>query len=343
VNIRRLKDSSISIIVLISAIVWVLSTLIDSSMTHGNMMPHGTFLDLLIFNIPEMQLFHRILYILIAAFISSILLLYKAHYKLKESENKLADLNKTLEQRVIERTEELTKINTKLENLNNSKSDILGLLSHELKTPINGIMGASQLLLFELENSDNRELAQDLFDSSKRLNNFCETALLVTKLKLREHNLKPLKIDLEDFIKHINMQFYELNSSNSLVISKKFEQENIYVEIDENLIDFSINSILKNSIKYSNQDSEINLIFSIEQNFLKLCFQDNGTGFSEEIMPRIFELFSFNDLMHHSEGLGLSLAIVKLIMEYHNGKVEAKNVESGAEVSLYLPLSFDIN
>lgn len=338
-NFRRYKESSISIIVLIIAIVWILSTLVDSSMSHDNMMPQGSFLDLLIFNIPEMQLFHRILYILIAAFISSILLLYKAHYKLKESENKLADLNKTLEQRVIERTEELTKTNIKLENLNNSKSDILGLLSHELKTPINGIMGTSQLLLIELENSNNRELAQGLFDSSKRLNNFCETALLVTKLKLREHNLKPLKIDLEDFIKHINLQFYELNSSNSLVISKKFEKENVYVEIDENLIDFSINSILKNSIKYSNKDSEIKLIFSIEQNFLKLCFQDIGTGFPEELMPRIFELFTFNDLMHHSEGLGLSLAIVKLIMEYHNGKVEAKNIESGAEVSMYLPLA----
>ncbi len=338
-NIRRFKENSILIIVLISAIVWVLSTLVDSSMTHGNMMPHGTFLDLLIFNIPEMQLFHRILYILIAAFISSILLLYKAHYKLKESENKLADLNKNLEQKVIERTEELTLTNIKLENLNNSKSDILGLLSHELKTPINGIMGASQLLLFELENSDNRELAQDLFDSSKRLNNFCETALLVTKLKLREHNLKPLKINLDDFIYSINLQFNELNSSNSLVISKKFEKENIYVEIDENLIDYSTSCILKNSIKYSNQDSDIKLIFSIEQNFLKLCFQDNGSGFPEEIMPRIFELFTFNDLMHHSEGLGLSLAIVKLIMDYHEGRVEAKNVESGAEVSLYLPLA----
>lgn len=113
----------------------------------------------------------------------------------------------------------------------------------------------------------------------------------------------------------------------------------MFVEIDENLIDFSINSILKNSIKYSIQESEIKLIFSIEENFLKLCFQDSGNGFSDEVMPQIFELFAVNDLLHHSEGLGLSLAIVKLIVDYHNGKIDAKNIDGGAEVSLFLPLT----
>jgi signal transduction histidine kinase len=340
-NFLRLKESSLARLLTIAIIVWTISAIIDMSMAHDNMIQNKSFIGLLISDIPEMFLFHRILYILIASFITTLILLYKAHCQLKNSENKLAELNNTLELKVIERNEELTNTNLKLENLNQSKSSILSLISHELKTPLNGIMCSAQLLLFELENTDNKEIAQALYESAKRLNNFSETALLVTKLTLREHDLLPIKINLEDFVNNISHLFDDLNSLNSLNITKNCFTENIYVEIDENLVAFSIKSILDNAIKFSDHGSVIKLTLSIEDDFFKLCFQDKGNGFTEEVLPQIFELFTVNDILHHSDGLGLSLAIVRLIMDYHNGKVDAKNIESGAEVSMFLPLTIE--
>ncbi|MBM2814774.1 MAG: hypothetical protein HW421_1536 [Ignavibacteria bacterium] len=338
---KKIRENTIAIILLVSAIVWILATILEPMMVEDKMSQNMNFLDLLIFNIPEMLIYHRILYILIISFLFSMVFLYRTQYKLKSSENTLNELNKTLEQKVIDRTEALTNANLKLEHLSKSKSDILSLISHELKTPLNGIMGLANILLTELENTNNKEIAQHLFDSAKRLNKFSETALMVTKLKLREHNLSPVKINLDDFVNNVTIHFNELDGSNILNISKNFIAENIYVEIDENLIAFSIESILNNAIKFSDKGSEIKVILTIEGNYFILCFQDKGNGFSEEVLPQIFELFTVNDILHHTEGLGLSLAIVGLIMEYHNGKVEAKNIESGAEVSMYLPLKIE--
>lgn len=261
------------------------------------------------------------------------------HLQLKYKTDQVREMNQILEQKVAERTRELTDANEKLGVLDKTKNDFLALISHEMRTPLNGIVGFAEILKSMIHDPEQKEFANYLVQSAERLSRFSEIALLITSLQLQRYDFNIEEYSLEKLINSILDRLNEKLGSKAIKIKKTFDTDKLHLAMDESLIRFSVKGIIENAITFSPAGETIEIEISSDDNFLKICIKDNGPGFSEEALSQVFELFTAVDVWHHAEGLGLSLATVKMITDLHKGKVEVKNNEKGAEVTLYIPLS----
>jgi signal transduction histidine kinase len=247
-------------------------------------------------------------------------------------------MNQILEEKVEERTKKLKEANEKLAVLDNTKNDFLALISHEMRTPLSGIVGFAKILKAMIQDPEQKKFAEYLVQSAERLNMFSEIALLITKLKLQSYDFKIAEYNIKSLINAVVKGCLGRLEAKDVKLSQKFETDRLNIALDEALIMFSVKGILENAIHYGVKGGSVEIIVSREDGFLKIAVSDDGPGFSKEALSKVFDLFAAVDLLHHAEGYGLSLATVKIIADLHKGKVEVRNLAKGSEVSLYIPL-----
>ncbi|MFA6570703.1 MAG: ATP-binding protein [Bacteroidota bacterium] len=224
---------------------------------------------------------------------------------------------------------QLIEANERLSKLDKAKNYFLGLLSHELNTPLIGIVGFANLMRQTSETEDQKECCDSIITSSNRLKRFAELALLITNLKTEKYNFQFQTENINEII------FNGISSLQNKAVSKDLEiivgkiDEDIYLNYDPYLIQKVFEIILDNAIKFSPPKEKILIEFLIKDKQVSLNISDNGTGFSEDSLNSLFEFFSSDELYHHDEGCGLGLAVAKIIMDSHNGIIEATNKDSG--------------
>jgi len=253
----------------------------------------------------------------------------KTHLELKNSKEQLKSMNKWLEEKVKERTMQLQKANEDLFSVEKCKAEFLTLMSHELRTPLNGIIGPVQLLKDELEGSNLTDLVNILDISVARLEKFAYTAMRITELRTKQHLFKfsdiQLKLLIDDTIK---------------ALAEKISQKRLQMSVDEihddfiifgefELLKLAFINILDNAIKYSKENGKIFIEIQHSNTQISCRFIDQGKGFSRKALENLFEYFSPGEEYVGDETLGLDLALAKLIMDVHSGRIEAGNMESG--------------
>lgn len=101
---------------------------------------------------------------------------------------------------------------------------------------------------------------------------------------------------------------------------------------DSELLHKALGIIINNSCKFSAENSEIIIEDCLKDDQYILMIRDFGEGFSKQSLNHLFEYFSSDELLHHSEGFGLGLAAVKIIMEAHRGEANAYNSPDGGAI-----------
>jgi len=265
---------------------------------------------------------------------SELLARTETHIQLHEQKIALAEMNEMLEEKVKERTLQLEKAYKRLKQLEKAKTDFLDIISHELRTPLNGITGLTTLLNLTDLSEEQQEYIHYLEDVANRLNRFSETALLITDLKTNRNQPDFLPTQVK-YIMELALKHFEKNNRGKYQsVQFEMEEEDLLVSSDTTLIKKSLEMLMDNACKFGGPNVIIRLSISSDENNVILSCADNGPGFSEDSRKRLFELFSTGDILHQ-EGTGLSLAAIKLIMDYHNGKVEVRNNKAGgAQVCL---------
>ncbi|MCP4325960.1 MAG: HAMP domain-containing histidine kinase [Psychromonas sp.] len=239
------------------------------------------------------------------------------------------------------------------QNANQAKSEFLANISHELRTPMLGILGFAELGINKLEKVEKQKLLK-YFDrihtSGSRLLLLLNNLLDLAKLEAGE-----VQFDFEEALVNevISSVLTELDS---LIISKQLHvithtpDNNIMVEMDVNRIHQVFYNIINNAIKFSPEQGIILVRISqqtIQQQHgsievAEVAIQDQGVGIPEEEMHYIFEKFSQSS---HTDtgagGTGLGLSICKDICNYHNATISIANLEApdkGARFTLQIPL-----
>lgn len=273
---------------------------------------------------------------------SELLARVKTHIDLKTSREELKKLNTGLESLVEERTSELQQANDdleaanrELELLDEAKADFLGIISHEINTPLNGIIGFTNILKEELKHAEFYEMIDFLDMSAKRLEKFAKFSLLITELRTNRKILRYADCQIADLLDIIAQRFRFMMEEKKIAVSVHSAIESAWV--DPNLFEKSIECVLDNAIRYSPTKGEVFLKAYSEGAWSVVEITDRGRGFEPEILKDPFRLFSYGkDFL--DEQKGLSLALVNLILKAHKGSVKIANSEDGgAVVRLYFP------
>ena len=265
----------------------------------------------------------------------------RTHLVLKDSLEKLEKLNKSLEEKVLERTQQLKDANDKLEitnikllDLDRAKSEFLNLISHEIRTPLNGIIGPIELLKESLSAKEISELVEILDSSVKRLEGFALDALLITRLKTKQLEIRKDSFDITELINEVLDQAKEKILSGNIKINQKDKISDGLITGEVELVKKCIGNILDNAIIFSPKKSIIEINTYNDKQEIICEIKDSGRGFAPGAIDHVFELFTAGDACKDN-CTGMGLPIAKMIMEAHNGRIIiGNNQESGACVKL---------
>jgi len=238
----------------------------------------------------------------------------KVRLKVRSQGLQLKDANRKLEAEVAARTEELAKANLELSKLDKAKSDFLALISHELRTPINGM----QLLKY-IDESDIPDKYKEYITCSKdcldRLTYLSETALTLTSITSRKVDATLTPVLLNNIIEASIAKAHE--SSSNISYDSISEPMEIFGDVD--MMENCIFEVLDNAVRYAKDSIRI----SVEDigDFYEVTVLDDGEGFSKDSISHLFDSFYCREVMKHQQGLGLGLVVAKHIIDAYSGKI----------------------
>ncbi len=225
---------------------------------------------------------------------------------------------------VDERTKELRLSNIRLTEANEQKSELLSMAAHDLKNPLQAIIGFSELISLMKECPDNVKKNSHLILEASRgmletINNTLNTTV-IKEGKVTTSNKEIIDLtELSRLIVDIYSEFAK--KKNQIVITRFWS--NCYIKGEKERIKIVVENLLSNAIKYSPLNK--NIILSVEKSGKNIIIsvKDEGSGFSDEDKKKIFE--KFRRLSSKPTGgessTGIGLSIVKKIVEMHNGKI----------------------
>jgi two-component system sensor histidine kinase/response regulator len=264
----------------------------------------------------------------------------KTHIDLKRRSEQLVSINENLERIVNERTLELSDAKERLEKLDKSKSYFLSLLAHELNTPINEIKGFTSILKSSTTDEDNLEALQYIDVSVSRLQKYADLASLLTRLKADKYEFQFEEYRLDNLIDEVIFELKDRAIDCKVQFNVNMCTNCKNIRYDNYLIKKAFYLIIENAIKHSPVNGIVHITGTNTGSEYVVRVQDQGNGFSLESLETLFDLFTSDEIMHHKEGFGLGLATVKIIMDSHQGKIKAKNMETnGAEITLCFNIS----
>jgi len=270
------------------------------------------------------------------------------HIELKKNRDLLKSINKVLEDRVAKRTEQLQQANAQLESLNadlvsangklskldKAKNDFLLLVNHELRTPLHGISGFTRILQHSLKQTEYVEFIELITKSTERLIRLSESALLITSLRADHYKAKHVMVAMDSLVDSVLIHLEEKLDEKNITVVKTIQPETV-LNTDMTLLKSCLQIIVENTIRYSPDDSSIEILVTTDDKFCTLEVVDSGKGFSREVLGTLFNFFATDDVEHESDGFGLGLATAKLIMDTLNGQIIASNtVDKGASMKL---------
>jgi two-component system sensor histidine kinase VicK len=225
--------------------------------------------------------------------------------------------NGVLGEEVRKRTKELDESNEKLKLQDKMQREFINIAAHELRTPIQPILGLSGFLKSKIKDIEQDELLDVILRNAKRLQRLTEDVLDVTRIESHSLQLKREQFDINETIENV-VRDYE--SSTKILFEKK--ENSILLYGDKGRITQVTCNLLDNAIKFAGL-GKVSIISERIDGKAKVSVKDNGSGIDPEILPRLFSKFATKS----TQGTGLGLYISKNIIEAHGGKMWAWNNE----------------
>lgn len=220
------------------------------------------------------------------------------------------------------------------------RANLLRAVSHDLRTPLTGIIGASSLYL---ENEDNlsinekRELVQNILNDADWLLHMVENLLSVTRINTQTANVTKSLESVEEVVSEAVIQIRKRLPEAEIKVS--VPDEVLMIMMDAILIQQVIMNLLENAVIHSKSTQPIELIVKRKDNVISFHIKDYGIGIREDRMATLFDgsTYDTSNRADSSKGMGIGLSICKTIVLAHGGTIDAKNHSKGAEFFFTIP------
>jgi len=225
------------------------------------------------------------------------------------------------------------------------KSALLDAVTHDLRTPLTSIKASVTMLIEELEQDSfhvtleregRSELLEVINEETDRLNDFVQSMVELARLEAGEFHLRRTKTELEVTISNALQRAKSLLEKHQVEV--EIENELPMLLIDSKAIAEVIYNLLDNAAKYSPQDSKIKIQAKRLDNKIQISVEDEGKGIAKTEREKVFK--KFYRAGKTAKGFGMGLAIVRGIVEAHDGKIWIEDGKVGSRFVFDLPLRF---
>jgi len=267
----------------------------------------------------------------------------------------LEGLTYALEQRVMERTNELRETNLRLMAADRSKNQFLANMSHELRTPLNSIIGFSSVLLDstrEVITTRLYKFLENIHSAGNHLLELINDILDLSKIEAGKMELRADVFDLRDTIAACERVMKGFAAEANVRIMSTIDPEVPKVRLDEGRLKQILFNLLSNAVKFSPKGGPVRIdVHNIAKEHspiavhaVRIDVADQGIGISPDELERIFDEFYQTEHGRRARrgGTGLGLSLTRNFVELHHGTIEVQSTPGeGSCFTLFLPVDYD--
>jgi len=252
-------------------------------------------------------------------------------------------VNQALEEKVLERTQELYKTNHELRSVNAVKDKLFSIIAHDLRSPLNTLSNFVNLLVdFEdaFSPEETKELASQIRDSLQNVNDLLNNLLYWSRNQMQTTHLDIREVDILDAIERaIRVTSHTAQQKYIKLKIDKVEQESVWA--DKNMVDVILRNLISNAIKFTHKNGLVYVSGSLEESFYRIDVVDTGVGMDEESLQKLFDVDQHITTYGtaNEKGTGIGLKLCHEFAEKQGGKISAKSqVGQGSTFSVWLPI-----
>jgi signal transduction histidine kinase len=267
----------------------------------------------------------------------------------------LEGLTFALEQRVLERTNELRETNLRLLAADRSKNQFLANMSHELRTPLNSIIGFSSVLLENTRAVVPQRLykfLENIHVAGNHLLELINDILDLSKIEAGKMELRTDEFDLRDTIAAVERVMKGFAAEARVSINASIDPSVPMVRLDEGRLKQILFNLLSNAVKFSPDGGPVTIavtslpraISPLAVDSVRIDVADRGIGIPPDELQRIFDEFYQTEEGRRARrgGTGLGLSLTRNFVELHHGRIEVQSTPGeGSCFSLHLPVDYD--
>ena len=223
------------------------------------------------------------------------------------------------------------------------RGTLLRSISHDLRTPLTGIMGTSEMLMGMMDQVNPQyQLAQNIYNDASWLHSLVENILNLTRLQEGKLMISKEIEAVEEVIGSAVNRISQRLHNHKITVS--VPEELLLIPMDARLIEQVLINLLDNAIKHTDENEEISISVRKNESKNQAIFEviDRGTGITESELPHVFEMFhtSHSGKSVIRNGIGLGLSICETIVKAHGGAISAQNQNehTGTKIVFTLPL-----
>ncbi len=264
---------------------------------------------------------------------------------LRESQQ-MMELNKELRRKSTDlqkATDQLTRVNEQLKDMDQMKDEFLYTVTHELRTPLTSIRAMAEILHdhTDMEEEERQHFLGGIIRETERLSHLITQVLNLERYESGRQKLNLSHVMLNTLIEDNIRSISPLAAEKKVTIRKQIPDSMILVRCDADLIQQVMYNLLSNAIKFVEEGTgEIRISVHSNHDEWQVWVEDNGKGIPAELHELIFDKFfqARNQTLKKPQGSGLGLAICKKIVEMHNGKIGVESEEGkGSRFIFTLP------
>ena len=229
---------------------------------------------------------------------------------------------------------------TELRNLQTMRRDLVGNISHELRTPIAGIKAMAETL----QNGaiEDKEAAKDFLSrivgEADRLTQMVGELTQLSRIETGRTELKMEPVDINTLVDEVLAEMAPLAARQHLALSQELSPGLPAIKADKERIRQTIVNLVHNAIKFNRENGRVTVSTAFDAKSVTVSVADTGIGISKNDLPHVFERFYKADKARSGGGSGLGLAIAKHTVQAHGGDIRAQSEEGkGSTFSLILP------
>ncbi len=238
-------------------------------------------------------------------------------YRLASNANKMLN-----EQKI-----EIENQNKQLVDLNTEKNNLISILAHDLRSPINNIEGLASLLELESNKDDRKEYIGQIQKSTKRLSSMIEKILDVESIESNSTNLSIENIKLKEVIEVVIDEFEEVAKKKQISLSTEIQNNELSISGDKIFTQQIVQNLVSNALKFSEKGKSVVLKLKETQYKAQIIVSDEGPGISKEEQTKLFNKFQRLSAKPTAgeQSTGLGLSIVKKYVDLMNGSIRCES------------------
>jgi len=261
----------------------------------------------------------------------------ETHLKLHDLQRALKAQNEQLEETVAARTRELAEAHQRLTILDRSKNEFLSLISHEFRTPLNGLLGIGEIILDGMDSTEESNELREMFEESRRrILSILDDALLLTQIDVSNERFRAAPILLSTMLNRAIEMTAEFAQSRHVALAPPPAGQHMVLG-DEDLLVRALHALLETAVKFSEEGATVRLECEMVSGSVTVAIESRGKTIPSDVMAKFFDLFSIGEASTPGRDLGLGPPVAYRILSLFGASVSVANRDpSGIRLTVTL-------